>query len=419
MYHKTQCAGDREFIMRLSDLRLNKSEIARKMNVSEGTIRYHLKRSLEGKTDGRKRKTSAVCHYQPVIESWVHEYADSPRRSTLLHLYENLVAFHGFTQGYDALRRYVRKRYPDVLKKGARLRIETPPGALMQIDWKENVPVQIGGLGRWVRIAVFICILCFSRKTAVCVSEKKDVASLIRCQQEGLRKIGGLPEYIRSDCMKTVVVKWNGERSMINEQYRKYMEHLGIKVFPARPGTPTDKGKIEKRIQDVMARLSLSERVFSSLIELEEYIDRTMENMERRWLCGATGATVEKSYAYEKSFLRPLPDSFPAIPIKELKTVVRMDGTVFFDGNYYQVGQEYSLKSVLCLHSGTNIHIFHDGEEIETYDHLPQARGMVRLSKSAIESSSTPLSATVRTWAIEVAERQVEYYEAIVGGGAP
>jgi len=38
MYHKTQCAGDREFIMRLSDLRLNKSEIARKMNVSEGTI---------------------------------------------------------------------------------------------------------------------------------------------------------------------------------------------------------------------------------------------------------------------------------------------------------------------------------------------------------------------------------------------
>jgi transposase len=405
--------------MRLRDLKLNKSEIARKMKVSEGTIRYHLKRALEGKTDGRKRKSSAVSGYQPVIESWVNEYADSPRRSTLLHLYENLVAFHGYTQGYDALRRYVRKHYPAVLRKGARLRIETPPGALMQIDWKESVAVQIGGIGRWVRIALFICALCFSRKTAVRVSERKDAASLIRCQQEGLRKMGGLPEYVRPDCMKTAVVKWNGERSVINEQYRKYMEKLGIKVFPARPGTPTDKGKIEKRIQDVMARLELSDRVFSSLTELQEYIDRTIENIERRWLCGATGATVEKSYEYEKGFLRPLPGIFPAIPVKELKTVVRRDGTVFFDGNYYQVGQEYSLKGVLCLHSGTKIHIFHGGEEIETYDHLPQAKGMVRLSRPAIESSSTPLSATVRSWALEVAERQVEYYEAIVGGGAP
>lgn len=416
MYRKTQCTDDTEFIVRLRDLKLNNSEITRKMNVSEGTIRYHLKRRFENKTDGRKNKVSSVAAYKSIINNWITEYQEKPRRSTILKLHENLVTFHNYTLSYDALRRYIRKHHPAVLAKSACLRIETPPGVLLQIDWKENIAVQIGRLGNWIRISLLVCILCFSRKTVVCVSDRKDSASLLHCQQEALRKLGGLPQYIRPDCMKTAVVKWNGQQSVINEQYRKYVEKLGIQVFPARPRTPTDKGKIEKRIQDVMDRLAVSELIFKNLDDLQGYIDGKIREIENHWLCGATGAAVEKSYQYERKFLKSLPDIFPAIPIKEARTTVRRDGTAYFDGNYYQVGQEFCDRSVLCVNSGSQIHI-HGGEEIETYYYLPQAKGMVRLSRNAILEAQTPLSPTVRAWALEVAERQVEYYEAISQGG--
>jgi len=92
------------------------------------------------------------------------------------------------------------------------------------------------------------------------------------------------------------------------------MSGLGVGVFPSRPGTPEDKGK-----------------------------------MEKDWQCGATGLSVEESFAYERAYLKPLPLDFPSFPLKEKRTMVRRDGTVYFDGNYFQVRGEYRDRSVVCV----------------------------------------------------------------------
>jgi hypothetical protein len=194
------------------------------------------------------------------------------------------------------------------------------------------------------------------------------------------------------------------------------MSDLGIEVFPARPGTATDKGKVEKRIGDLFRRIDLKHRIFEDVLQLQRFIDRTLVDLEEEWICGATGLSIRESFEYEKRFLKPLPESFPELPLKESRTKVRRDGTVYFCGNYYQVPQIYRDKSVLCLHTGQEIRIYHEGDEIERYGYLPGAKGMVRLSEKTLNDPKLILSDTVRGWALEVARRQVGIYEEIRAG---
>jgi transposase len=403
-----------DFIMNMKKVQYSNREIARKLKVSEGTIRYRIKRKESRREDGRKRKPSALDPFRAVIAQWISDYEDSRRRPTLKTLYGWLRRDHGYERSYDGFRRYVRKHFPELHKKRVWIRIETPPGALLFVDWKEDILVQMWQPGHWVKIQGLCFTLGFSRKTVVRMSGKKDLSAFIHSHQKAFEEFGGLPEVVRTDCLKSAIVKWKGSHSVLNESYKRFMSGLGVGVFPSRPGTPQDKGKMEKRIRDLFSRMDFKHRVYRDMADLQEKIDRELREMEREWRSGATGLSVEESFAYERSLLKPLPLDFPSFPLKEKRTTVRRDGTVNFDGNYHQVGGEYRDRSVLCINTGKEIMIYHEGQRIGHFPYLPGTKGMVMLSEEAIEAEDVYLSETVRQWALEVAQRQVAIYQEII-----
>jgi len=335
MSERRLSADEVDFIMHMKKVEYTNVEIARKLGVTEGAIRYRIKRGKLSEKDGRGNKPSCVDQYRKVIDIWVRNYEGSRHRPTLKTLHETLRAFHGYTRSYDAVRRYVVKHFPEFVKKGARIRVETPPGALVQVDWKEDLLVQMGECDRWVKVHALCFTLGFSRKMVVQFSEKKDLESFLRCHQEAFRAFGGLPHMVRTDCLKSAVVRWKGGKSVLNERYRNYLLHLGIQAFPARPGTPQDKGKVEKKIRDVFGGIDYTHRVFKDMADLQASTDEQLTQLEKKWRCGATGLTVTESFAYEHQYLSPLPVQFPRSPVKERRTRVRRDGTVYFSGNYY------------------------------------------------------------------------------------
>jgi transposase len=273
--------SDDDFIMNMKRLEYSNREIARKLKVSEGTIRYRMKRKQSRRQDGRKSKPSALDPFAAVIAQWISDYEDSRRRPTLKTLYEWLRRDHGYDRSYDAFRRYVRKHFPELHKKRAWIRIETPPGALLFVDWKEDILVQMWQPGHWVKIQALCFALGFSRKTAVRFSAKKDLAAFIHSHQKAFEEFGGLPEVVRTDCLKSAIVKWKGSHSVLNESYRRYMSGLGVGVFPSRPGTPQDKGKMEKRILDLFSRMDFKHRVYRDMADLQEKVDRELREMEK------------------------------------------------------------------------------------------------------------------------------------------
>ncbi len=261
-----------------------------------------------------------------------------------------------------------------------------------------------------------IFTLAFSRKTAVIVSLRKDLDAFISSHQRAFHYLGGLPSVIRTDCLKSAITKWNGREILLNERYGIYMNRLGIEAFPARPGKATDKGKVEKRIQDLFDYMDLRYHIFKDLNELQEYAIKILEDLEKRWRSGATGFTVEESFNYEKKYLKKLPEYFPRIPVKEQLCRVNNDGTVHFCNNQYQVPGRFRGHTMLCINTGIEIILYHDGEEIERYAYLPQAQGMIMLSEKVFQDESIPISKRVRAWALEVSQRQVEIYQEIIQG---
>ena len=403
------------FIMKMKAVEYSNSEIARKLGVTEGAIRYRVKRALSGKEDGRRLKPSLLERFRAVIEQWGKDYEEDRRRPTLKTLYEWLRRDQGCQASYDAFRRYIRKHCPQFRKKGAWIRVETPPGALSFTDWKEDLAVQMGRPGYWVKVQGLCFGLGFSRKMAVRFSARKDLESFVHGHQEAFRQFGGLPRVVRTDCLKSAIVRWEGANSVLNESYRRYMHGLGVDVFPARPGVPEDKGKMEKRIRDLFGRLDFRHHIYRDMADLQARTDALLTELEKEWRCGATGLSVAESFTYEKQHLRPLPSVFPVLPLKETRTRVRRDWTVYFDGNYYQVPGVYRDRPVLCVNTGQEIVVWHESEVLEGFSYLPGTRGMVRLSEQALQAPEVYLSDVVRRWGLEVACRQVEIYQEIIG----
>ena len=180
---------------------------------------------------------------------------------------------------------------------------------------------------------------------------------------------------------------------------------------------PTDKGRVEKRIQDYFCRLDIKHKIYDSFKHLQKDGDAKLHYLEYEWRCAATGNTVEKSFLYEQKMLKQLPKYFPILPLAEKKCIVGSDGIVNFKNNSYQVHGSLRGQKVLCEHMGNEIILYHEGEEIERYEYLPQARGMVRLSKKVLQDEELKISDRVRNWGIEVAERQVAIYYEIMQGG--
>jgi transposase len=403
--------------MMMKKVKYSNCEIARKLGVTEGAVRYRIKREASGSKDLRKEKVSVLDRFSLLIRDWIRSYEGDRRRPTLKLLYDILHERYGYNRSYDALRRYVRRHFPVFYKKGSWIRVETPAGHLLQVDWKEDLKIQMGEAGNLVTLHAMIFTLAFSRKTVVLYRESKDLQTFINCHRESFYRFGGLPMVIRTDCLKTAITRWNGTETVLNPDYSRYISRLGIEAFPSRPGTPTDKGKVEKRIKDLFSRLDFKHTVYKDLSDLQKYSDDKLQELEQEWRCGATGYSVSESFAYEQKQLGELPICFPQIPVKESRSRVRNDGTVFFCKNYYQVPIEYRSKDILCINTGSEVVLYHEGEVIDRFDYLPYSEGMVMLSEKVLRDPGLKISNRVRQWGLEVASRQVEIYHEISNGG--
>ena len=406
-----------KFIMKMKEVKYSNREIARRLGITEGAVRYRLNRESLDLPDMRSQKPSQLDRYRMFMSNWISSYAGEKRRPTFKLLFSVLKEEFQYQGSYDALRRYVSCHFPDFHKKSSWLRIQTPPGVLMFVDWKEDLPVQLGCEGNWERVQALVFSLGFSGKMVVVYFDRKDLESFISGHYGAFAKIGGLVRFIRPDCLKSAVIRWKGQKSELNSRYERCLKRLGVEVFPSRPGHATDKGKVEKRIRDLFSSMDFKHRVFSDLKELQSFTDEKLRKLEQEWRSSSTGFSVEKSFAYEKDHLRPLPKHFPKVPVRERYLRVRTDGTVHFCRNYYQLNRDYIGKTVLCQNTGREIVIHYRGEEILRKGYLPGSKGMVVLSEDVLRDPELKISDRVRQWALDVASRQVDIYQEISNGG--
>jgi len=321
--------------------------LARRFNVSEGTVRYHLKRAREQATDGRKKpflvERLNLCE---VVKYWWDdqvEHLPLGRAPSVTALYDHLRLEYGYTGSYKSVRKYVRGRFPSPKMRPFR-RIETPPGAQTQSDWAER-RVDIGDPHGPTKLYAFVMVLSHSRKAVVIWSRTQDQLAWHHVHNEAYPRLGGVAAVNRIDNLKTGIVSGAGAWGKINAQYKVYARQLGFHIDANEPRSPEQKGKVEKRVQ-VLDRLDVSRRRFEGIEELQRWTDVMLSRRDEIRICPATGKTVHESWEEEKAFLRPLPRFLPA-PFDLVKTCpVYKDCTVRFEGHTYAVPFQYMNEAV-------------------------------------------------------------------------
>ena len=122
-------------------------QTAQLLGVSEGAVRYHLRRAHNGAADGRQKPalieqlglTEAVAHWwQAQVE-----ILGKQRPPSVQLLHEFLRDEYGYSGSYKSVRKFVRARYGRPPVRPFR-RVETPPGAQTQSDWGEFRQVDLG-----------------------------------------------------------------------------------------------------------------------------------------------------------------------------------------------------------------------------------------------------------------------------------
>jgi transposase len=318
-------------IRTLSERGSSTSSIARTLGVTEGAVRYHLRRQAAGVVDGRAGKAHLAAGWHEAIATWVSAQGERPVNLAALHVW--LAEEHGYQGSARSVQRYALAAFPRP-KKRARRRVETPPGAQAQVDWAEfrSVPFVDGPRDLYA----LHMQLSHSRYDVVVWSESKDQLAWLSCHSAALRRIGGVAATMRIDNEKTAIATGAGAWGVIHIAYRRYAEVARFHVDACAPRTPEAKGKVERRIRDQRLQADPRSRTWTDLAELQAWTDERMLASAHRRRCPATGASVFEAWQAEIPHLGELPilpEPFDLVATRR----VTDDCLVSFEGRRYSV----------------------------------------------------------------------------------
>jgi len=276
------------------------------------------------------------------------------RGLSIERIHRDLVEGHGFGGSYYSIRRFALKLEETGLKRV--YRIECEPGQEAQIDYG-TMRLPVGDGGRMKKVHFLLVTLSCSRKSYVEGRLRQDAESFLRSLENAFRHFGGVPERLCPDNLKAAVEKADWYEPELNPKLRSFADHYGTLVMPARPRTPTDKGKVEAGVKYVKNN-ALKGRSFSSLAEVNEHLRWWLEHVADKRIHGTTKRQVGVHFEQaEKPVLKPLPANlFPSF--SEGRRSVHRDSYIEVAGAYYEVPAQYIGRQVWVRWDAAMVRIF-------------------------------------------------------------
>ena len=338
-------------VMENLKMKINKSELARKMNVDRRTIQKY----LDGFTKSKERKRgSKLDAYYEIIADLLSE--DNKQIFYYKRvLWQYLTDNHGLKCGSSTFRAYIARKpeFERYFREGHRLpsrhsivRYETAPGKQAQLDWKESIPFETRD-GEKVEINVAVLLLSYSRFRFYHMSITKSQAVLVSFLTEAFEKLGGVPHELLTDNMKTVMDEPRTEyaKGKVNAKFAAFADDFGFKIRPCIAGRPRTKGKVEapmKLLDEIHAyqgKLSLS--------ELHEFIQRLCDRVNQSYHQG-TGMIPILALEKERNSLHPLPADRVRSSYRIHHKLVKVNAAsmISYQSNHYSVPAGYEGKTV-------------------------------------------------------------------------
>jgi transposase len=293
-------------------------------------------------------RASCLDSYKPMIDVWLAQY---PRlRST--RIFEMLKP-RGFAGGAATVRRYVRTVRPSVARE-AFLRLETLPGEQAQVDWAHFGKIRVGRAMR--TLSLFVMVLSWSRAVFARFALDQSMESFLRGHVHAFDALRGTARTILYDNLKSAVLERDGDHVHFHPRLLELAGHYHFQPRPCAPYRGNEKGKVERRIQDIRHSF-FAARSYTSIDDLNaqllDWIDRVAHMREvpgdpSRIVCDALGE--------EQSRLLPLPEhAFECDLVCGVSA--RKTPYIRFDGNDYSIPHDRTRQPLTLIASETTIRI--------------------------------------------------------------
>ena len=273
-----------------------------------------------------QRTASSSEPYRELIEQ------ELSRGRNAMGIFQNLVDGHGFTGGYQSVRRFVQ-RLRGSSSPEARVIIETKLGEEGQVDYGTGPMVRDPDSGKYRRTRLFVLTLGCSRKCVRLLVFKSSSRVWAELHEKAFRRLGGSPRVVVLDNLREGVLSPDFYDPRLNPLYRDVLAHYGVTALPCKVRDPDRKGKVESGVNHAQMT-PLKGKKFESLEEAQAYLDHWEERWADKRIHGRTKRQVAAMFAEEKPFLQALPlEPFRYYQYGE--RTVHLDGCVEVDAAYY------------------------------------------------------------------------------------
>jgi len=382
---------------------LSLSAIARKVGCDRKTVRKYLERGLDMPVYGpRAPRDRLIDPFEGFLRDRVLAFPDLSGARLLREI--RAVGYEG---SYTAVTDFLREVRPSKRTPFER-RFETPPGKQAQVDFAEFSVEFTDEPGVTRKVWLFSMVLGHSRWLWGRFVSSQNLQSVMRCHIAAFDAMGGSPEHILYDRMKTAVIG-EDESGVVtyNTSLVALLNHYGTIPRACRPYRAKTKGKVERPFRYIRQDFFLA-RTFRNIDDLNAQFEAWRTEIANPRIHATTLRVVDEAFVEEQPSLKPL----PAIPYDAVLTVERRvshEGMVSVAGNSYSV-PDTTRKRVLEVQNHTHeVRIFEDGTLIARHPIL-EGKNQRRVDPAhrkapPVQRATQPSPGTAR--------RSLEFYGAV------
>lgn len=352
--------------------KLNRSQIARDLNVDRRTVNKYI--NGYEKTNTRSRSSKLDEYYDLVKELLSNEnnqvffykrvlwqyLKDNHGLNCAQSSFRRWISMHDEFQVYfnGKTNRTVNGKRRDCTTTHHTLHYSTPPGDEAQLDWKESMDIMLKD-GEIVTVNILAVVYSYSRFKIYQLSFTKTQPVLFHLLDNAFEAAGGVPKKLRTDNMKTVMdeARTDYRSGKINNKFKQFADDYGFEVKPCKAGEPQVKAKVEapmKILDELYA--------YNGIYDIAELNQKLMEiNNRINSSCHPeTGKIPVLHINKEKDSLLPLPQDKIRnhYQIKSSSAKVNSQSTVIYKGNYYSVPPKYINRELTVQVHDNYLHVY-------------------------------------------------------------
>ena len=249
------------------------------------------------------------------------------------------------------------------------LRQEHRAGEKLFVDYAgSTIAVQDPATSQRREAQLFVAVLGASNYTFAEATWTQGLADWMGSHMRAFEFLGGVPEIVVPDNLKSGVTKTCRYEPGVNITYEEMAGHYGVAVVPARPRKPRDKAKVEAGVLLVERWIlaALRKRTFFSLGAVNEAIAELLTRLNERPFRKREGSRRSLFQALDQPALKSLPAE--RYQYGEWKTArVNIDYHIEFDQHCYSVPYALTQQQVEVRATAATVEIFHRGVRVASH----------------------------------------------------